>query len=157
MDKDDTGFRISSGLPDASKKTKLSKMERLYRQLDELATIGEETVYDDGDDNGDNGDDAFSTAAFSTTASAAASVAPSLASVATAALSGRLKVSGHAHTRSVQRDVDVNSAEFWRDIKTGHRVRTQDKSGEPSTRVVGKSYVIWLTQDGKTVKSVTKR
>ena len=46
---------------------------------------------------------------------------------------------------------------FLRDLKHGHRRRTHDRSGELSTEVTGAHYVIWLDQDGVTVKSVARR
>jgi hypothetical protein len=146
----DTGFRISSGLADSDEQTKLSKADRRWRALDRLAAVAEEGVGDD--DGDDDGDDACSTAA-----SAAMSVAPSLTSVATAALARRLEVRPHARVRAVQRGVAMEDPAFLRDLKHGHRRRTHDRSGEPSTEVTGAHYVIWLDQDGVTVKSVARR
>ena len=85
------------------------------------------------------------------------SVAPSLASVAPAAVGARLEVRPHAYVRAVQRDVDLDDPQSLTDLTHGHRARTQDKSGEPSTKVTGERYVIWLAMDGVTVKSVANR
>lgn len=92
---------------------------------------------------------------MSVAASAAKSVAASTRTNTTTKIQRDLLITEHAHGRAAEpaRAIDYDDPQFARDLRDGVRVRTADKSGEPSCKVVGKKYKIWLELDGKTVKS----
>ena len=92
---------------------------------------------------------------MSVAASAAKSVAASTRTNTTTKIQRGLLITEHAHGRAAEpaRAIDYDDPQFARDLRDGVRVRTADKSGEPSCKVVGKKYKIWLELDGKTVKS----
>ena len=92
---------------------------------------------------------------MSVAASAAKSVAASTRTNTTTKIQSGLRITEHAHGRAAEpaRAIDYDDPQFARDLRDGVRVRTADKSGEPSCKVIGKKYKIWLELDGKTVKS----
>ena len=106
-----------------------------------------ETEWDDADD--------APSERMSVAASAAKSVAASTRTNTTTKIQRDLRITGHAHERAAEptRAIDYDDPQFARDLRDGVRVRTADKSGEPSCKVIGKKYKIWLELDGKTVKS----